>query len=175
MTDVYKYCSPTRSSLMSGRIPAHVNQNNLCNDIESTSGVDLRYTLLPQKLKLAGYTTAFVGKSHLGARSPANLPINRGFDSHLGFLKGGEDHWTQGSGSNNHEGPGTIDLWDGDKPSNQSGTYSGFLYTDRAVKVIRDFVDSLDPTTQLPKAAGGADKLFMCLLCSTLVKIPRDE
>ena len=28
--------------------------------------------------------------SHLGARSPANLPINRGFDYHFGFLKGGE-------------------------------------------------------------------------------------
>ena len=40
-----------------------------------------------------------VGKSHLGARSPANLPINRGFDVHFGFLKGGEDHYTQGSGS----------------------------------------------------------------------------
>lgn len=61
-TDVYKYCSPTRSSLMSGRIPAHVNQNNLNNDIEAPSGVDLRFTMLPQKLKLAGYTTSFVGK-----------------------------------------------------------------------------------------------------------------
>jgi arylsulfatase A-like enzyme len=67
---------------MSGRIPPHVNQNNKCNNIESTSGVDLRFTLLPQKMKVAGYTTAMVGKSHLGARSPANLPINRGFDSH---------------------------------------------------------------------------------------------
>ena len=60
--DVYKYCSPTRSALMSGRIPAHVNQNNLNNDIEAPSGVDLRFTMLPQKLKLAGYTTSFVGK-----------------------------------------------------------------------------------------------------------------
>ena len=47
---------------MSGRIPAHVNQNNLNNDIEAPSGVDLRFTMLPQKLKLAGYTTSFVGK-----------------------------------------------------------------------------------------------------------------
>ena len=58
----FKYCSPTRSALMSGRIPAHVNQNNLNNDIEAPSGVDLRFTMLPQKLKLAGYTTSFVGK-----------------------------------------------------------------------------------------------------------------
>ena len=75
---VYKYCSPTRSSLMSGRLPPHVNQNNRNNNIEATSGVDLRFTMLSQKMKLAGYSTHFVGKSHLGARSPANLPINRG-------------------------------------------------------------------------------------------------
>jgi arylsulfatase B len=84
---VFKYCSPTRSSLMSGRLPPHVNQNNLCNNIESTSGVDLRFTLLPQKMKAANFSTHFIGKSHLGARSPANLPINRGFDTHFGFLK----------------------------------------------------------------------------------------
>jgi hypothetical protein len=108
---VYKYCSPTRAALMvyapnsvsciglspkpwcleqSGRIPAHVNQNNECNDIESTSGIDLRYELLPAKLKRANFTTAFVGKWHGGARSLANLPINRGFGDHFGFLKGGE-------------------------------------------------------------------------------------
>lgn len=41
-------------------------------------------TLLPEKLQRAGYETAAVGKWHCGARSAANLPINRGFDHHLG-------------------------------------------------------------------------------------------
>jgi arylsulfatase B len=90
----YKYCSPTRSALMSGRLPTHVNQNNKNNDIEATSGVDLRYTFLAQKMKDAGYSTAMIGKSHLGARSPSNLPINRGFDVHFGFLKGGEANFS---------------------------------------------------------------------------------
>lgn len=79
-----KYCSPTRSSLLSGRLPLHVNQNNECNQVTSKSGPDLRYTLLPAKMKQAGYATAMTGKWHLGARSAANLPINRGFDQHLG-------------------------------------------------------------------------------------------
>jgi arylsulfatase I/J len=114
-------------------------------------------------MKEGGYTTAFVGKWHGGARTPANLPINRGFDSHLGFLKGGEDHWNQGSGSANGEGGGTIDLWEGLKPSNQSGTYSGFLYTARAVKVIDEFGASLDAATGLAKVPGAAEKLFMYL------------
>ena len=45
---------------MSGRLPLHVNQNNNCNDALSTSGIDLRMTILPQKFKAAGYTTAMV-------------------------------------------------------------------------------------------------------------------
>ena len=102
--------SPTRSSLLSGRLPIHVNQNNANNDARAASGIDLRMTTLPQKLKAAGnWRTAMVGKWHCGARSSANLPINRGFDHHFGFLKGGEDHFEQ-----NHcaGGPGakTVDL-----------------------------------------------------------------
>jgi len=88
---------------MSGRLPPHVNQNNRNNDIEAASGCDLRFKFIAQKMKEAGFATAMIGKSHLGARSPANLPINRGFDVHFGFLKGGEDHYSQGSGSVNGE------------------------------------------------------------------------
>ena len=62
----------------------------------------------------------------MGARTPANLMINRGFDAHFGFLKGGEDHYSQGSGSANGEGPGTIDLWEGHALSNRTGIYSGY-------------------------------------------------
>jgi hypothetical protein len=91
---VYKFCSPTRAAALSGRLPYHVNQQNPV-DITSDGGVDLRMTLLPQRLRAAGYRTAAVGKWHTGGRSPANLPIRRGFDRHLGFLGGGEDHRTQ--------------------------------------------------------------------------------
>ena len=82
-----------------------------------------------------------VGKSHLGARSPANLPINRGFDYHFGFLKGGEDHYTQGSGSANGEG-NTVDLWHGHALSNMTGIYSGYLYAHKAVGVISNYSSS---------------------------------
>ena len=32
---VFKYCSPTRSSMISGRLPLHVNQNTECNLVAS--------------------------------------------------------------------------------------------------------------------------------------------
>jgi hypothetical protein len=92
----FKYCSPTRSSFLSGRFPCHVNQRNGmpcpgCDGCDG-GGIDLRMKLLPQKLG-DNYRSYMVGKGHIGSRSVGHLPINRGFTSHLGFLGGGEDHW----------------------------------------------------------------------------------
>jgi arylsulfatase A-like enzyme len=53
----YKVCSPSRSSFLSGRLPTHVNVENLPN-ITSPGGIDLRMTLLPEVLRHAGYETA---------------------------------------------------------------------------------------------------------------------
>jgi leishmanolysin-like peptidase len=141
----FKYCSPTRSSLLTGRLPLHVNQNNEANAVHSRSGADLRMTLLPEKLKSVGYATAMTGKWHLGARSLANLPINRGFDTHFGFLRGGEDHCAQTLS----EGTKVVDLWNNHTPAHgrngRAGqhpqdcdfeTYSTALYAREAVRVI---------------------------------------
>ena len=72
-------------------------------------------TTIAQKLKLANFTTHFVGKWHCGARSPANLPANRGFDTSLGFLKGMEDHFNQMSNFDGYQHK-YLDLWDGEGP-----------------------------------------------------------
>ena len=132
----FKYCSPTRSSFLSGRLPYHVTQNNKNNDITNPGGADLRMELLPERLKRAGYRTAAVGKWHVGGRSRANLPINRGFDSHYGFLKGGEDHITQHS---NDGGITFVDLWRDHAPAyGENGTFSTFMYAKEAVHVIEE-------------------------------------
>ena len=117
--------SPTRSSLLTGRLPIHVNQNNECNSLSSASGADLRMTTVAQKLKQANFSTHFLGKWHMGARSAANLPINRGFDSHIGFLKGAEDHFDQRSNFDGYQKT-YIDLWQdhGPEPDRLNGTYS---------------------------------------------------
>ena len=132
---VYHMCGPTRSATMTGRLPFHNNQHNV-NDLNSTSGVDLRMTMLPAKLKQAGYATSMIGKSHLGARSVAHLPINRGFDQHFGFLGGGEDHYTQVSGEDPVVGK-LVDLWRDHGPAyGENGTFSGYLYSAEAERVI---------------------------------------
>ena len=75
-----------------------------------------------------------VGKWHVGARSEANLPVERGFDSHFGFLKGGEDHLTQESSDANLQ---FVDLWRNRKLAyHENGTFSTIMYTQEAVDII---------------------------------------
>ena len=125
----YKYCSPSRSSFLSGRLPIHVTQNNRNNLVENPGGADLRMSLLPQKLAAFNYYNAIVGKWHVGARSAENLPINRGFDSHFGFLKGGEDHINQHSSDDNLV---FVDLWRDRAPAyGENGTFSTIMYAER--------------------------------------------
>ena len=134
---VYHMCGPTRAATMSGRLPPHVSQTN-ANDLNSTAGVDLRMAFLPAKLKRAGYRTSMIGKSHLGARSVAHLPIHRGFDQHFGFLGGGEDHYTQVSAEDPICGD-LVDLWRDHGPAfGENGTFSGTLYSSEAERVIKD-------------------------------------
>jgi len=134
----YKYCSPSRSSFLSGRLPIHVTQNNKNNDVINPGGADLRMKLLPEILKHAPspYYTSLVGKWHVGARSKANLPINRGFDRHFGFLKGGEDHLNQTSYD---EKLLFVDLWRDHGPAyGENGTFSTLLYAKEAQQIIQD-------------------------------------
>ena len=73
-----------------------------------------------------------------GSSTPANLPVERGFTSSLGYMGGAEDHYSQigdykegGNGSLGAEsdgdesddfrsygkgGGGIVDIWDTDKP-----------------------------------------------------------
>eukprot|EP01047_Picozoa_sp_COSAG01_P003862 COSAG01_NODE_120_length_25409_cov_20.648572_10_plen_133_part_00 len=53
-------CSPARSSLLSGRLPYHVNQINL-GGYYARSGIARNMTIIPRKLKQAGYATHMIG------------------------------------------------------------------------------------------------------------------
>ena len=100
----YKVCCPTRSSFISGRLPIHVNVNN-ANGVVEMNGVDLRMATIAEKLKQGGYRCHAAGKWHAGAHLHGQLPVERGFDSFVGFLRGWENHFTQQQVFPPHTGP----------------------------------------------------------------------
>eukprot|EP01084_Bolivina_argentea_P042852 78988_1 len=136
---VYKFCSPTRSALMSGRISYHVNEAN-GNTCQPGFGVPLNMTMISERLVTdAGYVAAQLGKWHMGFASTAHTPLGRNFSQSLGYICAGmEDHytqsWSQGVGNESCKG---TDIWETDRPGfKDNGTYGGYLYGTRAVNII---------------------------------------
>lgn len=80
-------CSPTRAALLTGRYPDMAGVPGVIRThVEDSWGyLTPGVSLLPEKLKNAGYKTALIGKWHLGLEKP-NLPNLRGFDYFHGFL-----------------------------------------------------------------------------------------
>ena len=123
---VFQFCSPSRASLMTGRYPIHV-QERMGPYWTTYTGPPLNMTLLPAKLREAGYLAHHVGKWHLGAYSREALAVGRGFHTSFGFLDGMEDHWNhrmQGcntSGLPDEHGPSA------DLPGTQWGCWGNAL------------------------------------------------
>lgn len=160
----WHWCAPTRSALMSGRLPMHSGyklgpQSGSQPGMPGHGcGLDLKLPLLPAELKAANYATHMLGKWHLGYRTKQNLPTHRGFDTYLGLLGGGSDHFQKtlcvpGSGHDLNSlcpcGPNPnksapllpyrVDYWDGDGPAHSvwdNHTYDAYDFGARAVQLV---------------------------------------
>lgn len=127
----YRFCSPTRSSFMSGRLPIHVNQINRPPNVGG-GGVPLGMTTLAERLASTGYRTHQIGKWHCGMSVTAKLPVNRGFNSSFGYLSGAEDHFAQTR-------DGQVDFWRDRQPAHgENGTYGTFQYAAEAEKIVKN-------------------------------------
>ena len=129
---VYRYCSPTRWSFLSGRFAHHDHQSNPGG--QSPFGPNINMTLLPAKLKEVGYRTAYRGKWHYGFSKSSYLPVARGFEDAAGYLQGACDHLDETTGcavdswrsNSTHSGPDTR---------NNSG-YDSFRHAADMVAII---------------------------------------
>jgi arylsulfatase A-like enzyme len=121
-------CTPARAALMTGRYPMRYGLQTLVIFPNHTYGLPTDERTLPQALKQAGYSTAMVGKWHLGHADKKFWPQNRGFDHFYGNTVGEVDYFT-------HKRAGIVD-WQ------RNGTFideKGYVLTldgDEAVKLI---------------------------------------
>lgn len=86
----HPFCSPSRAGLMAGRYQQRFgHERNVFHDpSDHREGLPLSETLLPARLRDAGYVTGWIGKWHLGA-APEFVPARRGFMETYGFVGGG--------------------------------------------------------------------------------------
>lgn len=151
---VQPVCSPTRSSILTGR---HVIHSGIYDPdcFANTRSVPLNFTMIPERLKQLDYTSHAIGKWHLGMFTRQAVPTGKGFDTYLGYYGGAEDYYS-------HEVKSANDMhMDNDKDLepllSNKGEYSTFIYAKRAIKVINDFVETREADSDAPQS------LFMYL------------
>ncbi|MEO0726546.1 MAG: arylsulfatase [Bacteroidota bacterium] len=124
---VHSSCTPTRSSLMTGKTALRLG---IVNPIGKNNelGLPLSEKILPQYFQDQGYSTSLIGKWHLGRFKKGYWPYKRGFDHFYGNLTGGIGHW-------DHVHGGGLD-WQRNGETVAEEGYSTHLLTDEAVRLL---------------------------------------
>jgi len=134
LTDFYANgatCTPTRAGLITGRYQQRVTLEAPLGSggpSDAERGLPVTGTSLPQLLKNSGYTTALVGKWHLGWKREFS-PVAHGFDYFFGFKSGFTDYYRHTFID------GKPDLFENDEPVEVAG-YMTDLITERSVRFI---------------------------------------
>ena len=96
----YKICSPTRSSIQSGRMAVHVNpinsavtSQNYDDPVSGYAGIPRNMTGIAEKMRDAGYRTHLVGKWDAGMATPEHSPKGRGYETWYGYYQHANDYW----------------------------------------------------------------------------------
>ena len=142
---VQPICSPTRASLLSGRYSIHTGSEHRLWGWSEASCLPIALPLMPRAFKELNYSTAMVGKWHLGYVNDTCSPWTRGFDSYLGYLNGNEGYYQHGisTGQDFHQcadgtgqGSPATSACDGCTPLYE-GRYSTHVYTEHVQGLLR--------------------------------------
>lgn len=149
-------CTPSRAGLLTGRLPVRSGMASSKVRVlfpNSKNGLPTSEVTLAEQLKKVGYTTAAIGKWHLGHKAEF-LPTNHGFDSYFGIPysndmdmvstnKGYSDYWEQPNDSiktAHFNVPLLRDTTIIERPANQNNITK--RYSDEAVRFIKQQDDS---------------------------------
>lgn len=129
-------CTPTRVAFATGRYPARTAvgleeplawKRQLAAQ-KRDPGLPAEHPTVASLAKSAGYSTALVGKWHLGYL-PTYSPLKSGYEEFFGIMSGGADYFTHADAN------GDIDLFEREVPVERAG-YMTDLLTDRAVEYL---------------------------------------
>lgn len=100
----FKYCSPSRCALQSGRNPLQVNvlnddgpEHNKADPVGGWMGLARNFTGVATKLRAAGFHTHQVGKWDVGMGTEDHTPRGRGYNSSLIYFMHENDYWSDTS------------------------------------------------------------------------------
>ncbi|MEM9481010.1 MAG: sulfatase-like hydrolase/transferase [Verrucomicrobiota bacterium] len=124
---VHPICSPTRTAMMTGRLPSRFG---ITSPLGGARGVPVEEHFLSEAFKEAGYQTFVTGKWHLGAIGEHFHPLSRGFDHFYGCLEGMIDYYT-------HRFKDRRDWQRNGEPVDEEG-YATDLFANEAVKLIKE-------------------------------------
>jgi len=137
-------CSPSRAGLLTGCYPWRVGMpgngsappSEKDDDISTYTGKGLPVGgfTLPRMFQAAGYTTAHIGKWHLGIGAGCQ-PLQQGFDYSFGFLGGCIDNYSH---FDYWDGANRQDLWENGKRVRLPGQF----FPDLIVQKAEAFLDA---------------------------------
>lgn len=128
-------CSATRFALITGRYQYRL-RGGLEEPIAGANdqiGLPPEHATLPSLLRQAGYTTALIGKWHLG-RLPTFGPLKSGYDRFFGNYGGVIDYFTHKPGVGEKV---PRDLYEGEVPVERVGYYTRIL-AEESSRYIRE-------------------------------------
>ncbi len=128
---VTQLCSPTRTSIMSGRYPYSIGMNAEVIVDGHPSCLPVNASTIADRLKSGGWATAAYGKWDLGMTSWGCTPTCRGFDHFFGFYNAFNDYYTHNVGK-------YLDLRNDTEPSkDHDGEYMTELMTAEHIRWLR--------------------------------------
>ena len=126
-------CSPSRAALLTGRVPVRAGvPGNVSSHPGGRGALPAEQVTMAEMFKAAGYTTAHIGKWHLGF-TPPTMPNGQGFDYSFGHMGGCIDnyshffYWVP---------PNRHDLYQNGKEIWRTGEYFPTLMVDEAAKFM---------------------------------------
>ncbi|MEN6425526.1 MAG: sulfatase-like hydrolase/transferase, partial [Phycisphaerales bacterium] len=157
-------CTPSRAALLTGRLPI---RSGMCSDSrrvlfpDSARGLPQGEITIAEALKPQGYTSACIGKWHLG-HLPQYLPTNNGFDYYFGLPYSNDMDRVGGPGRQAFFDP-KVEYWNVplmrndqivERPADQNTLTK--RYTEEAVRFIER----------------SKDRPFFLYLAQTMVHVP---